>query len=92
MRSAFRVSRGAPVALSLPPAIAVAWAWRDGGFPGRVAVDALVHLPLVVPPVVVGWALLMLFGRARPGRAPRSRPGSAGASSSPPLAPRWRRR
>lgn len=53
---------GRSVALSLPPALAVAWALARWRFPGRVAVDALVHLPLVVPPVVVGWALLMLFG------------------------------
>ena len=33
-----------------------------GRFPGRTLLDALVHLPLVVPPVVVGWGLLMLFG------------------------------
>lgn len=46
----------------LPPAIAVAWVLARWRFPGRVLLDALVHLPLVVPPVVVGWALLMLFG------------------------------
>lgn len=50
------------VALSLPPAVAVAWLLARGRFPGRAALDALVHLPLVVPPVVVGWALLMIFG------------------------------
>jgi len=50
------------VALSLLPAIAVAWLLARKRFPGRMALDALVHLPLVVPPVVVGWALLMLFG------------------------------
>jgi molybdate transport system permease protein len=50
------------VAVSLLPAIAVAWLLARGRFPGRMLLDALVHLPLVVPPVVVGWALLMLFG------------------------------
>lgn len=50
------------VAVSLPPAVAVAWLLARGRFPGRMLLDALVHLPLVVPPVVVGWALLMLFG------------------------------
>jgi molybdate transport system permease protein len=54
------------VALSLPPAIAVAWLLARGRFPGRMLLDALVHLPLVVPPVVVGWALLMLFGLRGP--------------------------
>ena len=53
---------GQAVALSLPPAVAVAWLLARGRFPGRAMLDALVHLPLVVPPVVVGWALLMLFG------------------------------
>jgi molybdate transport system permease protein len=50
------------VAVSLLPAVAVAWLLARGRFPGRTLLDALVHLPLVVPPVVVGWALLMLFG------------------------------
>ena len=50
------------VALSLLPAIGVAWLLARGRFAGRMVLDALVHLPLVVPPVVVGWALLMLFG------------------------------
>ena len=53
---------GRAVALSLPPAVLVAWLLARGRFPGRVVLDALAHLPLVVPPVVVGWALLMLFG------------------------------
>ncbi len=50
------------VAVSLLPAIGVAWLLARGRFPGRMLLDALVHLPLVVPPVVVGWALLMLLG------------------------------
>lgn len=50
------------VAVSLLPAIGVAWLLARARFPGRTLVDALVHLPLVVPPVVVGWGLLMLFG------------------------------
>jgi molybdate transport system permease protein len=49
------------VAVSLLPAVGVAWLLARGRFPGRMLLDALVHLPLVVPPVVVGWALLMLF-------------------------------
>lgn len=47
---------------SLLPAVAVAWLLTRRRFPGRALLDALVHLPLVVPPVVVGWGLLMLFG------------------------------
>ncbi len=58
------------VAVSLVPAIAVAWVLVRGRFPGRMLLDALVHLPLVVPPVVVGWGLLMLFGVRGPIGAP----------------------
>jgi molybdate transport system permease protein len=50
------------VVVSLPLALVVAWALARGRFAGRTLLDAFVHLPLVVPPVVVGWALLMLFG------------------------------
>lgn len=58
------------VAVSLLPAIGVAWLLVRGRFPGRMLLDALVHLPLVVPPVVVGWGLLMLFGVRGPIGAP----------------------
>lgn len=50
------------VLASLVPAIFVAWLLGRRRFPGRMLLDALVHLPLAVPPVVVGWGLLMLFG------------------------------
>src|SRR3954468_4070136 len=50
------------VLVSLLPAIGIAWLLARHRFPGRMLLDALVHLPLVVPPVVVGWGLLMLFG------------------------------
>lgn len=50
------------VAGSLPFAIAVAWLLARRRFPGRLLVDGLVHAPLVLPPVVVGYALLLLFG------------------------------
>jgi molybdate transport system permease protein len=50
------------VAFSLPLAILVAWALVRGRFPGKWLLDALVHLPLVMPPVVVGYLLLLLFG------------------------------
>lgn len=53
---------GRSVLVSLLPAVLVAWALARGRFPGRMLLDAVVHLPLVVPPVVVGWGLLMLFG------------------------------
>ena len=58
------------VAVSLLPAVVVAWLLARVRFPGRVLLDALVHLPLVVPPVVVGWALLILFGVRGPIGAP----------------------
>ena len=51
------------VVFSLPVAIAVAYVLARFDFPGKTLVDALVHLPLVLPPVVVGFALLVLFGR-----------------------------
>jgi molybdate transport system permease protein len=58
------------VAVSLLPAIGIAWLLARRDFPGRMLLDAVVHLPLVVPPVVVGWALLMLFGVRGPLGAP----------------------
>jgi len=54
------------VALSLPLAIAVAWVLARLDFPGKVVVDGMVHLPLVLPPVVVGYGLLLLLGRRGP--------------------------
>ena len=53
----------ASAAFSLPLAIGVAFLLDRIHFPGKTLVDALVHLPLVLPPVVVGFALLVLFGR-----------------------------
>jgi molybdate transport system permease protein len=50
------------VLFSLPLAILVAWLLARGRFIGRSWLDAFVHLPLVLPPVVTGWLLLLLFG------------------------------
>ncbi|TWT20228.1 molybdate ABC transporter permease subunit [Luteimonas marina] len=47
---------------SLPPGIAVAWLLARRRFFGKSLLDALVHLPLVLPPVVVGYALLVTLG------------------------------
>jgi molybdate transport system permease protein len=47
---------------SLPFAIAVAWLLARRRFPGKALLDAVVHLPLVLPPVVMGYALLMTLG------------------------------
>jgi molybdate transport system permease protein len=50
------------VAFSLPPAILIAWILTRRRFVGRTLLDAVVHLPLVLPPVAVGYVLLLLFG------------------------------
>lgn len=52
--------------VSLPVAFAVALLLARGRFPGRSLLDALVHLPLVLPPVATGYALLILLGRNGP--------------------------
>jgi molybdate transport system permease protein len=54
------------VLFSLPLAIAVAWLLTRGRFPGRWLLDAFVHLPLVLPPVAIGYVLLLLFGNRGP--------------------------
>ena len=50
------------VAFSLPLAVLVAWLLTRARFPGRTLFDAFVHLPLVLPPVAVGYVLLVVFG------------------------------
>jgi len=56
----------ASVAASLPVAIAVAWLLARRDFWGKSLVDAAVHLPLVLPPVVTGYLLLLAFGKRGP--------------------------
>jgi molybdate transport system permease protein len=51
---------------SLPIAFGIAWLLARARFPGKLLVDGLVHLPLVVPPVVTGWLLLIAFGNNGP--------------------------
>lgn len=51
-------------AAMLIPGIAVAWLLARKRFLGRTLLDAIVHLPLVLPPVVIGYALLLMLGRA----------------------------
>jgi molybdate transport system permease protein len=51
---------------SLPFGLAVAYLLARAQFPGKTLVNALVHLPLVLPPVVTGYVLLLLFGRRGP--------------------------
>lgn len=51
---------------TLPIAFALAWLLARGRFPGKILLDGLVHLPLVVPPVVTGWLLLLAFAPTGP--------------------------
>ncbi|MBY0302542.1 molybdate ABC transporter permease subunit [Sphingomonas ginsenosidimutans] len=57
---------GVATLAALPPAFVVAWILARWRFPGKVLLDGLVHLPLVVPPVVTGWVLLIAFAPAGP--------------------------
>ena len=50
-------------AINLPIALCVSWLIVKRRIRGRLVVDALVSLPLAVPPVVVGYALLLLLGK-----------------------------
>lgn len=52
--------------LSLPLATAVAWLLARRNFPGHGLVSGLVHLPLILPPVVTGYLLLITFGTKGP--------------------------
>src|SRR5262245_25780278 len=54
---------------SLPIGIALAWLLARRRFPGKSVLDGLVHLPLVMPPVVTGYLLLLTFGRKGPAGA-----------------------
>jgi molybdate transport system permease protein len=54
------------VLISAPFAILLAWLLTRRQFLGRTVLDAFVHLPLVLPPVVVGYLLLLLFGARGP--------------------------
>lgn len=65
VRLSLKVSAVA-VGACLPVAFALAWILARGRFAGLVLLDALVHLPLVLPPVVTGWLLLIAFGPQGP--------------------------
>lgn len=62
LRLSLRVS-GWAVAVSLPFGILAAWMLARLTFPGKMLVDGLIHLPLVLPPVVIGYLLLVVLGR-----------------------------
>lgn len=57
---------GVAVAAALPFALAAAFALANRDFPGKVLVDGILHLPLVLPPVAMGYLLLVLFGTRAP--------------------------
>jgi molybdate transport system permease protein len=65
VRLSLKVSLAA-VLITLPFAFALGWLLARGRFPGKLLLDAAVHLPLVLPPVVIGWLLLLAFGPAGP--------------------------
>jgi molybdate transport system permease protein len=54
------------VMATLPLAFLLAWLLARARFPGKILLDGIVHLPLVVPPVVVGWLLLLALGPRGP--------------------------
>lgn len=53
------------VGASIVPGIGAAWLLGRKEFAGKAILDAAIHLPLVLPPVVVGYLLLLVFGRSR---------------------------
>lgn len=57
----------AAIAGALPVAFCLAWVLARWRFPGKILLDGLVHLPLVLPPVVIGWLLLIAFAPEGPG-------------------------
>ena len=54
------------VGAALPFAFTLAWLLARARFPGKLLLDGIVHLPLVLPPVVTGWLLLLAFGNQGP--------------------------
>jgi molybdate transport system permease protein len=65
LKLSLRVSFWATI-LSLPLAVMVAFVLARGQFRGKQVLNGLVHLPLILPPVVTGYLLLVLFGRRGP--------------------------
>jgi molybdate transport system permease protein len=61
IRLSLKVAAVAALA-SLPLGVLVGWLLARTRFPGKALLDALVHLPLVLPPVVMGYALLVTLG------------------------------
>ena len=67
-------SRWSRPLVALPFGIAVAWLLARKDFWGKALLDGVVHLPLVLPPVVTGYLLLIAFGRRGAGRRVPRRP------------------
>lgn len=65
IRLSLRIATVATLA-SMPAGIFIAYVLARWRFPGKVLLDGVVHLPLVLPPVVTGYFLLILFGRRGP--------------------------
>lgn len=65
LATSLRVAGGA-VLWSLPIAILLAYALSRPSFPGKTFLDGFAHLPLVLPPVLIGFLLLLAFGRRGP--------------------------
>ena len=57
---------GTATLVTLPIAFLLAWMLARWRFPGKILLDGVIHLPLVVPPVVTGWLLLLAFAPAGP--------------------------
>jgi molybdate transport system permease protein len=57
---------GVAVIACLPIAFGLAYLLARARFPGKILLDGIVHLPLVVPPVVTGWLLLLVFAPTGP--------------------------
>jgi molybdate transport system permease protein len=68
VRLSIKVATVAMVA-SLPPGILIALVLARGQFWGKTLLNGLVHLPLILPPVVIGYLLLLSFGRRGPAGA-----------------------
>lgn len=65
VRLSLKVS-GVAVLAALPFSVAFAWLLARVRFPGKAILDGVIHLPLVLPPVVIGWLLLLAFGMNGP--------------------------
>lgn len=65
LRLSLRVA-GVATLVTLPIALGLAWLLARARFWGRFALEVLVNLPLVMPPVVTGWVLLTAFGLGGP--------------------------